>query len=128
MDELPWDDIHHRSSFLPDLDRLENDFSSIFSIDYVEEPQNPIFILHLDFETNLENISAIIPIDISIKLGITENVHICASFSIEEINMYKAVFQEFWDIFSGSYEEMPGIDPNIVIHKIKTYIDANLTY
>ena len=44
MDELPWDDLHHRYSFLPDLDKFENEFSSIFIIDYVKEPQNPISI------------------------------------------------------------------------------------
>ena len=53
MDELPWDDLHHRSSFLLELDRFENDFSSIFTIDYVEEPQNPISITNSDSETNL---------------------------------------------------------------------------
>jgi hypothetical protein len=29
-----------------------------------------------------------------------------------------------FDIFAWSYEEMPGIDPNIVIHEIKTYPEA----
>ena len=95
LDELPWDDLYHRSYFLPDLDRLENDFSSIFSIDYVEEPQNPMSILHLDSETNLGNIFATIPIYILIKPQITENIHIGASSSIEVINLYKAQFQEF---------------------------------
>ena len=32
IDELPWEDLHHRSSFLPDLDHFENDFSSIFTL------------------------------------------------------------------------------------------------
>lgn len=67
LDELPWDDLHHQSSFLLDLDRFENDFSTIFLIDYVKEPQNPMSILHSDSETNLGNISATSPIDISIK-------------------------------------------------------------
>ena len=38
MDELPWDDLHHRSFFLPEIDRFEIDFSSIYTIDYVKEP------------------------------------------------------------------------------------------
>ena len=37
---------------------------------------------------------------------------------MEEINTYKALFQEFWDIFSWSYKEMSSIDPNIFIHEI----------
>ena len=95
LDELPWDDLHHRSSFLPELGRFENDFSTIFIIDYVKEPQNPISITNLDSETNLGNISTTVPIDISVKSGIVENIHICASCTIEEINTYKALFQEF---------------------------------
>ena len=43
---------------------------------------------------------------------------------VDEINTYKSLFQEFHDIFSWSYEEIPGINPKIVIHEIKTYADA----
>lgn len=38
IDDLPWEDLHHRSSFLPKLDHFENYFSSIFTTDYVKEP------------------------------------------------------------------------------------------
>jgi len=38
VDDLPWEDLHLRYSFLPEIDRFENDFSSIFSIEYVKEP------------------------------------------------------------------------------------------
>jgi len=27
-------------------------------------------------------------------------------------------------VFDWSYEEMPGIDPSIVVHEIKNYLDA----
>ena len=36
VDELPWEYLHHRCSFLPDIDHFENDFSSIFTTDYVK--------------------------------------------------------------------------------------------
>ena len=42
IDELPWEDLHRRSLFLPYLDHFENDFSSIFTTDYVKEPHNPL--------------------------------------------------------------------------------------
>ena len=42
VDDLPWEDLHHRSSFLPEDDHFENDFSSIFTTEYVKEPQNPM--------------------------------------------------------------------------------------
>ena len=65
VDDLPWEDLHHRSSFLPEDDRFENDFSSIFTAEYVKEAQSPM--KHPDSELNLGNISRTIPIDISVK-------------------------------------------------------------
>jgi hypothetical protein len=75
-------------------------------------------------EGNLRNISPTIPLDISVKPGIVENVHIGASCSPDEIVTYTSLFKEFRDIFAWSYEEMLGIDPEIVIHEIKTYPDT----
>ena len=77
-----------------------------------------------DSELNLKNTSRTIPIEISVKPGIIENIHIGACCTEDEIKAYKALFQEFHDVFAWSYEEMPGIDPAIVVHEIKTYPDA----
>ncbi|MCY6488125.1 hypothetical protein, partial [Actinobacillus pleuropneumoniae] len=79
-------DLHHRSSFLPEDDRFENDFSSIFTAEYVKEAQNPM--KHPDSKLNLVNISRTIPIDISVKPGIVENIHIGASSTDDEIQTY----------------------------------------
>jgi hypothetical protein len=76
------------------------------------------------YEGNLSNISPTIPLDISIKPGVVENVHIGASCSTDEVATYRSLFQEFHDIFAWSYEEMSGIDPDIVLHEIKTYPGA----
>ena len=32
-----------------------------------------------------------------------------------------ALFKDFQDVFSWSYEEMFGIDPSIIVHEIKNY-------
>ena len=56
--------------------------------------------------------------------NVVENVHIGANCSPEETVIYTALFKEFCDVFSWSYEEMPGIDPSIVEHEIQTYPDA----
>ena len=40
---------------------------------------------------------------------------------MEETEAYRALFKEFLDIFSWTYEEIPGTDPSIVVHEIKTY-------
>ena len=84
-------------------------------------PESAHDVLH---EGNLSNISPTIPLDISIKPEVVENVHIGASCSTDEVRTYKALFQEFCDVFAWNYEEMPGIDPNIVVHEIKTYPNA----
>jgi hypothetical protein len=41
--------------------------------------------------------------------------------SPEEIQIYTALFKEYRGIFTWAYEEMPGIDPWIIEHEIKTY-------
>jgi hypothetical protein len=75
-------------------------------------------------EGNMSNISKTIPINISKTPGKIENVLIGADCSPDEIKLYTALFKEFRDVFAWSYEEMPGIDPRIVEHEIKTYPDA----
>ena len=62
-------------------------------------------------EGNMSNISKTITIDISVKLGVMETTTTRAKCSQGEIVLCKTLFQEFRDIFSWSYEEMPGIDP-----------------
>ena len=82
---------------------------------------------HPDLELNLGNISRMVPIDILVKPGIIENIHIGASCTDDEIQTYKALFQEFRDVFAWSYEEMPGIDPLIVFHETKLTQMLNLS-
>ena len=61
------------------------------------------------------------PIDILAKPDVIDHVHVGKNYSTDESKAYKALFKEFCDIFSWSYEEMPTIDPSIVVHEIKTY-------
>ena len=58
------------------------------------------------------------PINISIKLGVIENIHVGFTCSPKEIQVYTSPFREFRDVFAWSYEEMPRIDPSIVVHEI----------
>jgi hypothetical protein len=124
MEDTPWDDGHHRSILFLEQHTLENyqrisTPSTVVVISTIPESAHDVFV-----EGNLRNISPTIPIDISIKPGIVENVHIGASCSSDEIVTYTSLFKEFCDIFTWSYKEMPGIDPAIVIHEIKTYPGA----
>ena len=63
-------------------------------------------------------------IEISAKPDVIEHVHVGQNCSVDESEAYKALFKEFRDIFSWSYEEMPGIGHSIVVLKIKTYPSA----
>jgi hypothetical protein len=121
MEDTPWDDGHHHSILFLEQQTLENyqrilTPSTVVVISTVPQSTCDVFA-----EGNLSNISPTIPIDISVKPGIVENVHIGASCSPDEIVTYTSLFKEFHDIFSWSYEEMPGIDPSIMVHEIKTY-------
>jgi hypothetical protein len=54
-------------------------------------------------EGNMANISPTIKIDISIKNGIIEEITIGVACTPQEIDAYKALFQEYRDIFAWSY-------------------------
>lgn len=75
-------------------------------------------------EGNMDTISPYIHIDISLTLGVIENISVQASCSPTEITYFKHLFQEFWDIFAWSYNKMLGIDPTTIEHHIYTWPDA----
>ena len=63
-------------------------------------------------------------IDISVKPRIVENIHIGVTYYFDEVQVYTSLFREFHDVFTWYYEEMPNIDPSIVVHEIPTYCGA----
>jgi hypothetical protein len=87
-------------------------------------PINPLATHEVYAEGNMETITKIIPINISITHGVVQNVFVGADCSPEEIQIYTDLFKEFRDVFAWYYEEMSGIDPKIVEHEITTYLDA----
>jgi hypothetical protein len=62
----------------------------------------------------MANISPTVKIDISIKLGIIEEIIIGDACSPEEITSYKSLLHEYRDIFAWSYTEMLSLDPSLV--------------
>jgi hypothetical protein len=125
IDDLPWDDNHHQSSFLPPLEEIQ-DIQSVFPPDVTEALQSLILMTDTLSEGNMGNISTTAMIDISIKEGVVENINLGANCTPDEVVSYIALFKEFRDVFAWSYKEMLGIDPSIVIHEIQTYPDAKL--
>jgi hypothetical protein len=93
IDELPWDDNHHRSCFLPPIKEIQEYIHSIFPLDVVDSPQYPILTQDTTSEGNLGSISSTISIDILIKKGIVENVHLSANCLQEEVASYTTLFK-----------------------------------
>jgi hypothetical protein len=100
MEDTPWDDGHHRSILFLEQHTIENyqrisTLSTIVVISTVPESAHDVFS-----EGNLSNISPTIPLDISVKHEIVENVHIRALCSSDEIVTYTSLFKAFCDIFA----------------------------
>ena len=117
--EPPWEELHHRSYFLPKLDHLEHEYFRDILSEKIGSLVVPLSSPGQMANGNMVNVSPTIPINISHDCGKVENIYIGASCSPDEIKEYTDLFKEFHDIFSWSYEEMPGIDPCIVEHEIK---------
>jgi hypothetical protein len=114
--DKPWDDLHHRSYFLPELSRIE---AGEFTITMTGDQPCPINLLatqDIYAEGNMATIAATIPINISRNPGVVENVFVGADGSPEEIQIYMDLFKEFRDVFAWSYEAIPDIDPQSVDH------------
>jgi hypothetical protein len=121
----PWDDLHHRSYFLPKLSRIE---AGEFTLTMTRDrfcPINPLATHEVYAEGNMETIAKTISINIYRTHDVMETVFFGADCSPGEIQIYTDLFKEFRDVFSWSYEEMLGIDPKIVKHEITTYPNAN---
>jgi hypothetical protein len=112
--DRPWDDMHHRSYFLPELARIEKDnFISTLS-EIVGHAVVPLDTHNIYVEGNMAIISPTIMIDISRIPGKFENVYIGADHSPEKIHS-----------FTWLYEKRPGIDPHFEceIHSLRLTVN-----
>lgn len=89
----PWEELHHRSYFLPELDRLEREeFREVLS-ERIGSPMVPLSSPGSMADGNMANISTMIPINISRDPGRIENVYIGAECSHVEIQEYTKLFK-----------------------------------
>ena len=95
VNDLPWKDDHHRSSFFPDIQNMEDRLSSMVPSEITTSTQNPILTRHVLSEGIMGNTIETHPIDISVKPGVVENIHIGINCSPEEVTSYTALFKEF---------------------------------
>ena len=92
--DRPWEDLHHRSYFLPPLQEVESRFSELFTSD-VCTTLNPLAPTHFHAEGNISMISKTISINISSNPNVIENLFIRAECPPEEIQIYTYLFKEF---------------------------------
>jgi hypothetical protein len=114
--DKPWEDLHHRSYFLPELHRIE---AGEFTITMTGDQPCPINLLatqEIYAEGNMATIAATIPINLSRNPAVVESIFVGADCSPEEIQIYTDLFKEFRDVFAWSYEAIPDIDPQSVDH------------
>jgi hypothetical protein len=104
IDDVPWDDNHHQSSFLMPLEEIHKDIRYVFPLDVTNSPQSPILTQDTLSKGNLGNISTTIVIDILIKEGVVENINLGVNCTPEEVVSYTSLFKEFHDVFAWSYE------------------------
>ena len=88
LEETPWDDSHHHSYFFLKPKTIEIHHETLVLPGILTDYHHDVL-----YEGNLGNISANIPIYISFKLGIMENIHIGASCSPDEIQTYTTLFK-----------------------------------
>ena len=98
--ESPWEDHHHISSFLPNSNLVEPNFVSLITVDIFEHPQSPVLLQGIDSKGKLCNITHTILVEISMKPGTVEHIHIGHNCSEVEIEVYLTLFKEFQDVFS----------------------------
>ena len=70
------EDLHHRSYFLPELSRIENQEFHMRLADDVDTPINPLTREGIFVEGNMENICVTIPVNISVNPNVVENIYI----------------------------------------------------
>jgi hypothetical protein len=122
----PWDDMNHCSYFPPELVRIEKDDFRYTLREIVDHTIVPLDMHEIYAKGNMASIYSTVMIDISCIPGRIENVYIDPDCSPEEIQNYTNLLKELCDVFAWSYEEIPIIDPRIVEHEIKTYLDVKL--
>jgi hypothetical protein len=88
-----WDDLHHRSYFLPKLRRIEGGESTPTMTGDRACHINPLAMHTIYAEGNMETIAKKIPIVISRTPSVMENIFVKAEFFREDIRIYKDLFK-----------------------------------
>ena len=48
----------------------------------------------------------------------TKPIFVSALLTPNELENYRCLFQEYWDVFAWGYQDIPGLDPNVAVHRL----------
>ena len=102
--DQPWEELHHHSYFLPELQQIEHDDYRMNLTESVGHSMVPLATHGIYDEGIMANLSPMILIKISWIPGKIKNVYVSENSSPDEVKRYTELFKEFHDVFAWSYE------------------------
>ena len=61
-------------------------------------------------------------INLGTKLGSQKPVFISSQLTAQEKEQLVALLKKYVDVFAWTYNEMPGLDPGLVVHSLNVYL------
>lgn len=128
--EIDWSEI---DGFLTEP---EEDFFRVVTANMVSVEEDGQEIMTWEdnpSEEPRENLKPVPPTDDEVRQvdlgteGDPRPIFLSASLSSEEAEQYVQLLKEYLDIFAWSYAEMPGLDPEIAVHRLNIKPDAKLS-
>ena len=65
-------------------------------------------------------------INLGAELGSQKPVFICSQLTAQEKEQLVALLKKYVDVFAWTYDEMPGLDPGLVVHSLNIYPGVKL--
>jgi hypothetical protein len=104
--DRPWDDLHHRSYFLPELRRIEAGEYTLTMTGDRSFSINPLATHAVYTEGNMETIAKTMPIDISRTPSVMENVFVGAECSPKAfLHLYSSHKYDSYTITAHIYSQ-----------------------
>ena len=69
-------------------------------------------------ETQIQLEEELKEINLGVELGSQKLVFISSQLTIQEKEQLVTLLKEYMDVFAWTYDEMPGLDPGLVVHAL----------
>jgi len=96
LDKTPWNNLYHRSSFLPSLGEMPLCLEAFVSHCPMYPLQTSILVHEVLSKGNMGNVTATLPIDLSIQPEIVKIFQLGELFPLLEINFFLPPFTRFF--------------------------------